>query len=149
MFRSRNTLIAAAISALFLTSLARAEDEHANHHPTATSSSLSAKPPTSTPAPSGAVDMMETQMRAMRAMREKMAAAKTTEEHQRMMPEQLRLMKDGMAMMKQMSGMSGMSAGNDNAHCMADRQKMREMHMEMMESMMQMMTDRMPPSSAK
>ena len=87
---SRNTLITAALSTLFLTSLAHAEEEHKSHHPTGASSNLTAKPSTSTPAQSSAVDMMEAQMRAMRAMREKMAAAKSTEEHQRIVDEMAR-----------------------------------------------------------
>ncbi|MCY1552249.1 hypothetical protein D9M68_886320 [compost metagenome] len=96
---------------------------------------------------------MDQHMKAMQAMHEKMAAAKTPEERQALMAEHMILMKGGMAMMKSMDGgmpgMGGMQGGKGMGGDMAARQEMMEKRMDMMESMMQMMMDRMPPAPSK
>ena len=86
---------------------------------------------------------MDRHMRAMQAMHEKMAAAKTPQERQALMAEHMKTMQDGMRMMKSMHGQ--MASGNPPAG-MAGMQhdpQMMERRMTMMESMMQMMMDRM------
>jgi hypothetical protein len=88
---------------------------------------------------------MDTQMKAMRGMHDKMMAAKTPEERNALMAEHMRTMQDGMTMMNGMpaGGMGGMKGD------MAARQQMMEKRMEMMQSMMQMMMDRLPAAPAK
>ena len=88
---------------------------------------------------------MDTQMKAMREMRDKMMAAKTPEERSALMAQHMKTMQDGMTMMSGMSsgGMAGMQGD------MTARHQMMEKRMEMMESMLQMMMDRMPAVPAK
>jgi len=122
------------------TASAQTADEHKNHHPQAAAPSAAPiqKPADST-MEAAKMGAMTQHMKAMQAMHEKMAAAKTPEERQALMSEHMKLMQEGMAMMKPMEGKPGMGG-------MPDRQRMLEKRMEMMESMMQMMMDRMPHS---
>ena len=95
------------------------------------------------------LSMMDTQMKAMRAMHDKMMRARTPEERNALMAEHTKSMQDGMAMMGGMGpgGMGGMKAMPGMGAMptdMATRQQMMEKRMEMMQSMMQMMMDRMP-----
>ncbi|MBC7468244.1 MAG: hypothetical protein H7322_02840 [Ramlibacter sp.] len=91
---------------------------------------------------------MDAQMQAMRAMHEKMMAAKTPDERNKMMAEHMKTMQDSMQMMKgmggagmgDMKGMPGMTAEMTAHH------QMMEKRMQMMETMMPMMMDRMPAS---
>jgi hypothetical protein len=147
MKQIRNTLIGLCVAAATLGAAAQGADEHKEHHPER------ASPPAArvkkTPAmPMGADRMvaMDQHMKAMQAMHEKMAAAKTPEERQALMAEHMKLMQDGMAMMQQMGGMQDCKGmGGD----MASRQQLMEKRMDMMESMMQMMMDRLPPAPAQ
>jgi hypothetical protein len=88
---------------------------------------------------------MESQMKAMQQMHDKMAAAKTPEERNALMAEHMKTMQDGMNMMNGMSG-GGMGGMQGDA---ATRQRMMEMRMDMMQSMMQMMMDRLPAAPTK
>jgi hypothetical protein len=79
------------------------------------------------------------QMKAMRDMHDKVMAAKTPEERNALMTDQMKLMQNGMSMM------GGMGAGammGKPGH-MATRQVMMEQRLDMMQSMMQMTMDRM------
>ncbi|QTD44950.1 hypothetical protein [Ottowia testudinis] len=116
---------------------------------------------------------MDTHLKAMQAMHEKMGSAKNPEQQQALMAEQMKLMQDGMTMMKNMGAdmkaMSGkMNGMNDikpqqagkpmgmggmgmmGGEMMQHHQMMLK-RMEMMESMMQMMVDRLStaPTTAK
>ena len=157
MTNIRNSLIGLCIAAASVGSFAQNADEHKDHHPAGTSApAATAK---KSPAKSVNADKMasiDKQMKAMQAMHEKMASAKTPEERQALMAEQMKMMQDGMGMMKQMGGMSGMGGmqggkqgSKGMSGNMADRQQMMEKRMEMMESMMQMMMDRTSPAPAK
>jgi hypothetical protein len=84
---------------------------------------------------------MDKHMKAMQAMHEKMASAKTPAEREALMAEHMKLMQEGMSMM------GGMAPGKAPANAAA-RQQMMEKRMDMMQSMMQMMMDRMPMSPA-
>ena len=101
----------------------------------------------------------DARMRAMRDMRDRMAAAKTPEEQQALMAAHMKAMGEGMQMMKAMSGMGGMSgmgasggkpmtgAKADAKGMPADMAKhhqMMEARMETMQTMMEMMMQRMP-----
>jgi len=79
------------------------------------------------------------QLKAMRAMHDKVMAAKTHEERNALMTDQMKLMQNGMSMM----GVMGAGAMMGKPGDMATRQSMQEQRMEMMQSMMQMMMDRM------
>lgn len=116
-------------------SIQAADDSHAAHHLGGAASA-----PISTSMGMGSPDMarMDTQMRAMGAMHDRMMAAKTPEERSALMTEQMTTMQEGMTMMNGMSPMGGMKGG------MATQRGMMEKRMEMMQSMMQMMLDRMP-----
>jgi len=101
------------------------------------SQTLAAQPPM----PPTAANM-EMQMNKMQAMHDKMMAAKTPQERQKLMTEQMQAMQEGMAMMQAMDkdmmgkGMmpcQGMAAGG------ADSKAMMEQRMKMMDMMQQMM----------
>ena len=81
------------------------------------------------------------QMKAMRDMHDKVMAARTPEERNALMADQMKLMQNGMGMMGGM-GPGSMMGGKPGD--MAARQGMLEQRMDMMQSMMQMMMDRMP-----
>jgi hypothetical protein len=120
--------------------------DHAAHHPTG-----AAAPPAT---PADRMAMMDVQMKAMRAMHEKMSVARTPQERQALMAEQMKLMKEGMAMMGGMGPgpMPGMGMGGGSGMApmdLASRQQMMEKRMEMMQSMMQMMMDRMGAPAAQ
>ena len=109
---------------------------------------------------------MDTKMKAMREMHEKMAKARTPEERNALMAEHMKSMHEGMDMMHGPQGMGGMhgatgmqggmhaaplaAAGASGPrpgmmmrHSMRQRHEMMEKRMDMMHMMMQMMLDRM------
>ncbi|MBC7942139.1 MAG: hypothetical protein H7Z19_20690 [Chitinophagaceae bacterium] len=99
--------------------------------------------------------MMDSQMKSMREMHERMVRARSPDERLAMRAEHMKMMQDGMAMMGGMgpaggmSGMKGMHGMGTTPADMPQRQQMMEKHMEMMQSMMQMMMDQMPPAQAR
>ncbi|MBI2728471.1 MAG: hypothetical protein HYX42_19715 [Polaromonas sp.] len=110
------------------------------HHPAASASTPKVLPGKASSDMSG----MNTQMKAMEQMHDKMMAAKTPEERNALMAEHMKTMQDSMAMMKGMSagtmgGMTGVQKSD-----MATHHQVMEKRMDMMQSMMQMMMDRMP-----
>ncbi len=96
--------------------------------------------------PYGPMANMDTHMKAMREMHDKMMQATSLEERNALIAMHTKQMKDGMAMMGGMAGMQGKSSMKGD---MAARQQMLEKRMEMMQSMMQMMMDRMPQAPSK
>ena len=118
-------------------------DEHAAHHPEAAAS-----------APMAAMDE---RTKAMAAMRDKMANAKSPAERQALMAEHMEAMRGGMQMMKSMQDMPGMQGMGGGAGMgdpkamqaeMAKHHQMMEERMAMMQMMMEMMMQRMPPAGA-
>lgn len=118
------SLLALSASAAALAQVAASEQDHAAHHPPGASAPAAPQAPQGTPA-AGAT------MQSMRAMHDKMMAAKSPEERQALMADHMKAMQDGMAMMGRMKrekgGMSPQGMGQ---------------RMDMMEMMMQMMMDR-------
>jgi hypothetical protein len=102
----------------------RSEQDHAAHHP----SSASAPAPTSA--------QMDSRMKSMQEMHEKMRAAKTPAERQALMAEHMKSMQGGMAMMDQMKTPDARGSGKSMSPEMMDQR------MDMMEMMMKMMMDR-------
>ncbi|GLZ87975.1 hypothetical protein Pres01_40260 [Metapseudomonas resinovorans] len=154
MSNIRNVLIGLCMAAASLGAMAQNTDEHSAHHPADTAGAEAAeKIPPAQQMDKGQMAAMDQHMKAMQAMHEKMAAAKTPEERQALMADHMTLMKGGMAIMKSMgdgmSGMGGMQGGKGMDGDMAARQQMMEKRMDMMESMMQMMMDRMPSTPSK
>ena len=103
---------------------------------------------------------MDTQMKAMREMHDKMMAAKTPEARNALMADHLKTMQESMRMMNgtadgmggmmgdRMGGMKGDMKGGLKGG-MAARQQMMEKRLDMMQAMMQMMMDRQPVAPAK
>lgn len=128
---------------------ASAVDEHhpADTKPAVTSTSQPNPPPAKPAAEQSAQAGMPTQqmdqmMLRMQEMHDKMMAAKTPEERQKLMGEHRTIMQDGMAMMKSMGGkgcsmMKGAGAGG-----MTMAPDAMEKRMDMMQMMMEMMMDR-------
>jgi hypothetical protein len=112
------------------------------------------------------MEKMDSQMKMMNEMHEKMMNAKTPDERKLLMAEHMKAMQGGMTMMSDMSKSCGMSMmdsmpkstmksdaksttqdsmKSDMGSDMATHHKMMEKRMQMMETMMQMMMDRMTP----
>ena len=136
-----HTLSTVVLSFAALGASAQTAADHAVHHPAGAASAAA-------PAQDRMANM-DTHMKAMEAMHDKMAAARTPEERQALMAEHMKLMQEGMAMMGGMG--PGMGMGNmpgakgkpGGAMSPQMRQQMMEKRMDMMQSMMQMMMDRM------
>ncbi|MDP3354620.1 MAG: hypothetical protein Q8M51_01995 [Polaromonas sp.] len=109
---------------------------------------LAAKPGT---APPDHLAHMDTQIKSMQALHDKMMSAKTPDERSKLMAEHMKTMQDGMAMMGGMSGagMGDMKGMQGMTGDMGARHQMMEKRMEMMQTMMKMMMDRMPATPAK
>ncbi len=122
------------------------DTQHDAHHPAGSSSAPRAVPG------KASIDMsgMNTQMKAMGEMHDKMMAAKTPEERNALMTEHIKIMQESIAIM--MRGMSAGAAGDMKGMQkseMATHYQMMEKRMEMMQSMMQMMIDRLPVPAGK
>ena len=97
---------------------------------------------------------MDTQMKMMQGVHDKMMVAKTPEERSKLMAEHMKTMQDGMKMMDGMGGMGGAGMGDMKGMQgmtgeMGARHQMMEKRMEMMQTMMKMMMDRMPAAPAR
>ena len=151
MKRAHCLAFALALSTIGLSAYAATDDEHKGHHPAGAASGTAAKAAPAKPN----VDMMrmDTQMKSMREMHDKMMAAKTPDERKALMAQHMKTMQDSMTMMNGMSGggmggmggMKGEMKGDMKGHMTAHHQMM-DKRMEMMQSMMQMMMDRLPAS---
>lgn len=140
MFRFRTLAVVATLCAMSAVSLAQ-DDQHKAHHPAGSASAAMPAPATGKAAGMPDMAMMDKHMKAMQAMHEKMASAKTPAEREALTAEHMKLMQQGMAMM------GGMAPAKAPANTAA-RLQMMEKRMDMMQSMMQMMMDRMPMSPA-
>ena len=139
-----STALALALTTAGASAWAAKHTEQAGHHPAGAASAPAGK---TMPGMSSAdTARMDTQMKAMRQMHDKMAAAKTPEERNALMAEHMKTMQDGMKMMNGMApgGMGGMGGMKGE---MGARHQSMEKRMEMMQSMMQMMMDRMPAAA--
>jgi hypothetical protein len=93
---------------------------------------------------------IDSQMKTMHEMHQKVMNAKTPEERQALMADHMKAMQGGMAMMNDMQGMQGMGGmggGKGMPADMSGRHQTMADHMAMMQMMMDMMMDRMPPAS--
>ena len=164
----RHTLLSIAIASASLGAFAQTDAEHAQHHPAEptkkATKAVAPKAPTQSTESMAAID---SQMKTMREMHEKMMAAKTPEERKALMADHMKAMQDGMSMMGKMGsmgsmgsmsgmgdmkGMGGMGAdakkGGMSMDMMAHHDMM-EKRIEMMTTMMQMMMDRLPTAAAQ
>jgi hypothetical protein len=148
--RTISILTAVAATPMATPAWAASDEQHDSHHPAATAPVQVAQAAPATPGMgmgmggTAAMPGYADQMKAMQAMHEKMMAAKTPEEHNALMAEQMKLMQSGMGMM----GRMGQGAMSGKPGDMAARQGMMDQRMDMMQSMMQMMMDRMTPAPA-
>jgi hypothetical protein len=130
--------LAAFISSLSLAGCATGPkpEDHAAHHPPGAAAAAPVAP---------TAGQMDSMMKSMQEMHDKMMVAKTPEERARLMQDHMKLMQDGMAMMGRMrGGKRGMGMGGG----MSMDPEMMGKHMDMMEMMM---VDReaMKPPAAK
>ena len=117
-------------------------EDHIAHHPATSASAPAAE--------------MDSPMKAMRDMRDKMINAKTPEERQALMADHMKAMQDGMQTMKSMGGMSGKGSmgsvgGKAPGKSMPDMARHRQtmaQRMDMMQMMMEMMMQRTPDTAA-
>ena len=124
MFRFRTLAVVATLAAVSASSFAQ-DDQHKAHHPAGAASAAMPAPATGKPAGMPDMAMMDKHMKAMQAMHEKMASAKTPAEREALMAEHMKLMQEGMSMM------GGMAPGKAPANTAA-RQQMMEKCMDMM-----------------
>ncbi len=143
--RTISILTAIAASTMVSSGWAASDEQHDSHHPAGTTSVQVAQATPATPGMGmggAAMPGYADQMKAMQAMHEKFMAAKTPDERNVLMSEQMKLMQGGMGMMGRMGPGAMVGKPGD----MAARQAMMEQRMDMMQSMTQMMMDRMPPA---
>ena len=124
-------------------SWAAQHDQHKAHHPAGSASAAASKPMQGKP--SLQIALMDTQIKAMEAMHDKMMAAKTPEERNGLMAEHMQAMQDSMTMM---NGMAARGMGGQNGD-MAAHHQLRDKRMNMIQTTMQLMMDRLAPSPAK
>lgn len=149
-------ITALLVSGCAVTQPPKAEEDHSALHPEANAAPATAGIPAA-PMPTPAPEAFNRQLQAMKAMHQKMQAAKTPAKRAALMDEQMKLMQSGMAMMGQMRGAA--PAGAEGIPAMGDMMGMdmgmhlqMERRMAMTEQMMQMMMDRLPapaPAGAK
>ena len=134
---------AVVISTVGVPGWAADTDEHQAHHPAGAASA----PATQAMPGKARPDMarMNTQMKAMHEMHDKMMATKTPAERDALTVEHMKIMQDSMTMM---NGMSPGDMGGMKGDMVARHQAM-EARMEMMQATMQMMMDRLPAAPAK
>ena len=114
-----------------------------SHHPTAATTVPASKGMPSKP--SLQIALMDTQLKAMGDVHDKLMAAKTPEERNALMPEHMQAMQDAATMMNGMTarGMAGKKGD------MAAHHRMMDKRMEMMQATMLLMMDRLPATTAK
>ena len=139
----RKLSLALALFAVGAPSWAAQHDQHKAHHPAGSASAVASK--SMQGKPSLQIALMDTQIKAMEAMHDKMMVAKTPEERNALMAEHMQAMQDGVTMMNGMAarGMNGMKGD------MAAHHQMMDKRMEMMQATMQLMMDRLPQTPAK
>ena len=138
--------LALAVATVAAPAWAADEDEHKAHHPAGAASAPATR---AMPGKTRTnVARMNSQMKAMSEMHDKMMIAKTPAERDALTAEHMKIMQDSMTMMNGMSpgGMSDLSAMKGD---MAARHRTMESRMEMMQATMQMMMDRLPAPPAK
>lgn len=161
------TLIPVTICAalLSISAIAATAPEHDHSHgQKSTAPASTVTPSTVTPPATTNFTSHEEQMSRMSDLHEKMMAAKTPAERQKLMAENMKLMQEGMDMMKAMQGQPGMDmgmgmmgkggmaqddkGGMNMGSCM-DMHKPMNQRMDMMEMMMQMMLDQQKAGAMK
>lgn len=140
MLRFRLIVAITTLAAASAVSLAQ-NNQHVDHHPGSTASATAPSVGEAKDRTVPDMAMMDKHMKAMQAMHEKMARAKTPAEREALMAQHMKLMQEGMSMM---GGMAPGAIPSD----VTVRQQMLEKRMDMMQSMMQMMIDRMSVSPA-
>jgi len=152
----RQTVLPLVMAVAAFGAYAQTDSQHVQHHPVDSAKKAAEAKPKAMVAESMAA--MDSQMKVMREMHEKMMAAKTPEERNALMADHAKAMQDGMSMMGSrasmggMKGMDGMGSGANKGRMPLDmmtHHEMMEKRMEMMTSMMQMMMDRLPEDPAK
>ena len=154
MSHLRQTVLAIALATAAIGALAQtaaqvdAQQKLHQAHVLATEQAAANQPASpADPASAGKMAAMDTKMKAMAEMHQKMMAAKTPEEKKALMAEHMSTMQEGMKMMGG-DGMAGMQGKKPMAGAMGQHHQMMEKRMAMMESMMQMMMVHMPMPAA-
>lgn len=157
MFALRGAAALLLGASLTAGALAQNPDEHAGHHPPQAVAAPTAVAAAAAPS-DGAMPDMDAHMRAMH---EKMAAARTPDERQALMNQHMRIMhgdtgalqgmgsmhSHGMGVMSSQGGATG--GGMGGLPAMAQHHEAMEKRMDMMMSMMQAMIDRLPPTGSR
>ena len=158
MSHLRQTVLAFALATAAIGALAQtaaqvdAQQKQHQAHVLATEQASANQPASpADPASAGKMAAMDSKMKAMAEMHQKMMAAKTPEEKKALMAEHMSTMQEGMKMMGMMAGdsMADMRGKKPMAGNMGQHHQMMEKRMAMMESMMQMMMDHMPMPAVK
>jgi len=154
MSHLRQTLLAIALSTAVVGAWAQTDAEHKQHQAAALAAEqASAAPASSATTPEGAEKMaaMDSKMKAMHEMHQKMMSAKDPAEKKALMAEQMKTMHESMKMMGMMggNGMVGMQSPKSMPASMNERQDMMDKRPGNDESLMQIMMDQMPPRAAR
>lgn len=145
--------LAAAATGTWAQTDAQVEAQHKQHQANVLATEQASATPTAsatTPASAGKMAAMDSKMKAMDEMHQKMMAAKTPEEKTALMAEHMKTMQEGMKTTGMMGGpgMADMQGKKPLPGNMGQPLQMMEKRMAMMESMMQMMMDQMSAPAA-
>ena len=146
----RHAVLSIAIAVAPFAAFTQTAAEHTQHHPAEPAKKVAQAATTKSPSMAKeSMAAMDSQMKSMREMHEKMMAAKTPEERKALMGDHMKAMQGGMDMMTKMDSMGGMQDKGGMPMDMMGMHTMMEKRMEMMTTMMQMMMDQMPVAPAK
>jgi hypothetical protein len=148
MTRIQNAALSLGMAIASIGVWAQTAAEHTQHHPPTASAKTAKASPAKTPA-TDTTKAMDSQMKSMREMHEKMMAAKAPEERKALMDDHMKTMQGGMDMMTKMDSMGDTQDKGAMPTDMMSMHRMMEKRMEMMTTMMQMMMDRMPVAPIK
>jgi hypothetical protein len=145
--------LATAVIGAWAQTDAQIQAQHKQHQANVLATEQSSATPaasTTTPVSTGKMADMDSKMKAMAEMHQKMMAAKTPEEKKALMAEHMKTMQEGMKTMGMMggAGMADMQGKKPMPGSMGEHHQMMEKRMAMMECMMQMMMDQMPAPAA-
>lgn len=149
-------VIAAVIAVTSVSIVAQAQDQNKDRLGSTTQPATNRSNSSSNPMSQDIMKKMDAQMKAMQEIHQKMINAKTPEERNAIMAENIKAMEAGMSMMRE-TGMMGMPImenmpmrdGTPMMDNVPIQNQMMQKRMDMMSNMMQMMMDRMNHTPGK
>ncbi len=149
----RHVALSIAVAAASFGAFAQADAEHTQHHPAEPTKNVTKTAAAKSQAIARETKAaMESKMKTMREMHDRLMAAKAPEERKALMADHMKAMQEGMSMMGTMGGTSGTGTGSKRGEMSMDmmaHHEMMEKRLEMMTTIMQMTVDQLPASATQ